>query len=270
LFGGGAQSYQLHVQPPPQIHRANAAQLPNAAAPQTLTIATPQSLHGLRSGISADVTVYVPSGYQDPAQQRTYYPAIVIDGTGPHSDDLLSGFGQGKPGADVAALLIYVDTGTGPAIPATNLAGAAGQQGALFWDQDLRSAIAARYRVESGPENWAVLGVNETAAAAGTLAVLSSGYYAAAATYGPWSRPADTQDPAAAAVTPEQWLKLYPGPPSSLLLVDADEQTRAALSGQTGELHVTTEQTLPLDRTLAWLTRTMNQDMRQEGPTRWA
>ena len=270
LFGGGTQGYQLHVQPPPPVGRVNAAQLPNAGATQTLTVATPQTLHGLRSGISANVTVFVPSGYQDPAQQRTDYPAIVIDETGPDLGPLPKSLAYGKPATDIAALLIYVDTGSQPAIPCTDLAGAAGQQGALFWDQDLRTAIAAHYRVGLGPENWAVVGLNRTAACAGTLAVLSSGYYGAAATFGPWTEAPDSQDPAAAAVNPEQWLKLYPGPPSSLLLVDADAQTKAVFSGGVGGLQVTTQRTYTLQQMLTWLVQALNQSSAQEGPAQWA
>ena len=255
LLGGGAQNYQLHVQPPPSIAKFDAAQLSGGG--------TALALHGLRSGISADLTVFVPPGYQDTSQQHTRYPTIVIDDTG------LVGAapkGFGVHAADVPALLVYVTSASVPAIPCTDISGVPGQQGALFWDQDLRTAIATRYRVDLAPENWGVVGIGGNAACAGTLAVLGSAYYGAAATWGTWTEPADLQDPSTAAVTPAQWLKLYPGPPSSLLLVDPDEQTKAVFSGDVGRLRVTFQSRLDLDQMLAWLTQATG----GEGAGQWA
>lgn len=74
LFGDGTQSYQLTVQPAAQASTADFQQLSGSG--QTL------SLHGLRSGITAKVTVFTPPGYTDPAQQGTHYPVIVVDEAG--------------------------------------------------------------------------------------------------------------------------------------------------------------------------------------------
>ncbi|HEV2640945.1 MAG TPA: hypothetical protein VGX23_37865 [Actinocrinis sp.] len=255
LLGNGTQSFQLYLKPSATGHGLNSGQLTGTGPTQ--------SLHGLRSGIDANVTVYVPPGYQDPAQQHTRYPTIVVDVTG-QDRPLPRGFA--RHAMNVPALLVYVDSGNAPAIPCTDVAGVAGQQGALFWDQDLRSAIAARYRVDQGPENWGVVGLDETAACAGTLAVLSSDYYGAAATLGPWTEPAGSPDPPAAAVTPEEWLKLYPGPPSSILLVGADEQTRQIFAGDAGQLQVTDQTSLDLDQMVSWLVQVVS----RAGQSRWA
>jgi hypothetical protein len=255
LFGGGAETFQLSVQPAAQVSKANLGQL-TGSGPAL-------SLHGLRSGISALVTVVTPAGYQDPAHQHTDYPIIVVDETGP-----IGPLAQHFSGhaTNVPALLVYVRSGSAPAIPCTDVSGAAGQQGALFWDQDLRSAVSARYRADPAPENWGVVGLGDTAACAGTLAVLSSDYYGAAAAFGPWNDPPDSQDPPTAAVTPGQWLKLYPAPPSSLLLVNADEQTTAAFAGGGGRLRVTNQRSQDFDQMVSWLVQTVE----QPGADQWA
>ena len=172
---------------------------------------------------------------------------------------------------NVPALLVYVDSGGAPAIPCTDAAGTADQQGALFWDQDLRSAIAARYRVDLAPENWGVVGINQTAACAGTLAVISSAYYGGAATFGAWDQAPNPQDPPSAATTPAQWLKLYPGPPSSLLLVDADDATKGVFAGDIGELKVSEQDSSSLEQMMSWLARALAQNSAaQSGASQWA
>ena len=269
LIGDSAQTFQMYAQPASLGQKASLGQLADASASGTT-----QSLHGLRSGISANVTVFVPPGYQDPAQQHTRYPTIVVDETGPtgHFGPLPRNFDLSKHGMNVPALLVYVDSGGAPAIPCTDVAGTADQQGALFWDQDLRSAIAARYRVDLAPENWGVVGMNPTAACAGTLAVVNSAYYGAAATYGAWDQAPNPQDPPDAATTPAQWLKLYPGPPSSLLLVDADDTTKAVFTGNIGELKASEQNTSSLDQMVSWLVQELAQSAaaEQPGATQWA
>jgi hypothetical protein len=242
------------------VAAANAAQIP--AAGSILTASNPLAIHGLRSGISAELTIYPPSGYQDAAQARTQYPVIVVDNTGLSA--LAGGGAVSEPeaqGADtVPAILVFVDTGGSPAIPCINVAGSASQQGALFWDQDLRTALAARFRVSLDPADWAVVGGGANAACAGTLAVLSSDYYSAAATIGPWTEPpSPPQDPPAMADSPGKWLQLYPGPPSDILLVNPDQATMSIFAADTGALRVQSRSGLTDHEVFVWLTQTIDQ-----------
>jgi hypothetical protein len=250
LLGGGAQNYRLQVHPAPAAVAADAGQIPPGDQ---------STIHGLRSGISADLDIDLPPGYQDSSQAHDRYPVIVVDDTGPSGryGAALTYFQQ--HGTDqVPAVLAFVFNGDAPAIACTDVAASPTQQGALFWDQDLRTAIAAHFRVDRNPADWAVVGAGTNAACAGTLAVLSSGYYSAAATIGPWTGPADPpQDPPAAADNPQQWLRLYPGPPSSILLVDPDQATEAVFPADPGALRVTSRTGMTPGQVFAWLVQVL-------------
>ena len=274
LLGGGAQDFELKVRPLPEAAAADAAQIAAGAA----TASGPLAFHGLRSGISANLVIQAPPGYGDPAQAGAQYSVIVVDNTGPA--------GSGGPAITAAqaqqtldpqdsqdpqnpravpALVVYVDTAGGPAIPCTNVSGSAGGQGALFWDQDLRSALSARFRTRPDPSAWAVIGGGANAACAGTLAVLSSGYYSTAATIGPWTQPsASPQDPPAQATSPGRWLSLYPGPPSDILLVDPDQATKSIFAANPGALRVDIRSGLSAREVFDWVSQSVN----RPGPSR--
>jgi len=273
LVGGGAQSFELKVRPLPEVASADAAQISVSGADFTTTTG-PLAMHGLRSGISAELTVYAPAGYQDTAQAGTRYPVIVVDSTGSAGPSGTAVTAPEAQSADnVPALLVFVSNSGEPAIPCTNVAGSANQQGALFWDQDLRTAIATRFRATLNPADWAVVGGGANAACAGTLAVLSSDYYAAAATIGPWAEPASpVQDPPAIADSPGRWLQLYPGPPSDILLVDADQQTKSIFTANPGALRVQAQSGLSAHQVFVWLTQAIGQSngRQPDGTQRWS
>lgn len=257
LVGGGPQSFQLHVQPPPSIEPADAAQI----AAQTPN-GEPQHMHGLRSGISADLTIFTPAGYQDPHQAHTRYPVIVVDNTGPPgSGGVIMGRFVTKGTNEVPALIVVVSTGGAPSIPCIDIAGSPTGQGALFWDQDLRTAIATRYRTRLNAGDWGIVGGGANSQCAGTLAVLSAGYYSVGAALGAWTAPEYPPGsvPPATAVDPEQWLKLYPGPPSDLLLVNPDPATAAAFASNPGALRVSNESGLDADQVFTWVAQTLGQ-----------
>ncbi|HEU5332111.1 MAG TPA: hypothetical protein VFU73_05095 [Actinocrinis sp.] len=249
LFGTGAQGYHVNNHGAVAAN-VNSAQLSSASAGQTTTTMSATSvttldLTGLRSGISARLRVYVPPQYADPAMAQQDFPIIVIDATGEQSaaSDVQA---LGHEPHPLDAVVVVVDTADGSSIPCTDQPG--GAQGGLFWSQDLRSAIAAHYRVALDPGSWGMLGTGPDATCALVSALSDSTRYSAAAVLGP---------PRHSAFDPVWYLNTYPAPPSRILLSEVSGTPTAFLGHVRAPLQVTETPNTDVQGALTWLTQSL-------------
>ena len=181
------------------------------------------TLVGLRSGISAQLQVFLPPQYFDPRHPRRYFPAVVVDANADPDTAGLPASLLHSPDRHPAVIVI-VNGANGRDIPCSGAQD--GQTGELFWGQDLRTAIAARFRVHLNAASWGALSSGPDSDCAAALAVEDAGRYSAAAVLGPWRH----RGPHGPGGDPAQWLRSYPPPPSRLLL-DGLGQPPTALFG---------------------------------------
>jgi len=249
LAGSDSQHYRVDNQGAVAAN-VNATQLTPAPGSQATravnatTIAT-LDLTGLRSGISARLHVYVPPEYADPRLSQQDFPAIVVDATGERAaaDDVQTLSSEPRP---PQAVVVVVDTANGSSIPCTDQPG--GAQGGLFWGQDLRSAIAAHYRVGLGAGSWGVLGTGPDASCALAFALADSSRYAAAAV---------VQPPRHGPFDPVWYLNTYPAPPSRILLAGLVGPAAGFLGHVRPPLQVTVTPNTDMQSTLSWLAQSL-------------
>lgn len=111
-------------------------------------------VHGLRSGVSARVYVYVPPQYA--RDRRQWYPAVLI--LAPPRDMIARRRLPQLAAREIAAgrlrpmLIVIAPTGPG-CIDAPG-----GAQGETFFSQDLPAAIGMAYHVDDAPSSWSVAG----------------------------------------------------------------------------------------------------------------
>ncbi len=262
LFGVGSQRYQLKdsgaVQP-----GVNAAQLqsgtPAGSASQTSAkpggrakeTVVDTTLVGLRSGVTAQLQVFLPPEYYTPADVHRYYPAIVVDdtsdpGVATLASELVSTSHQPP------AVVVIVHGDRKHRIPCVGEQDAATAD--LFWGQDLRTAVADSYRVRLSPAAWGALASGSGNGCAISLALEDAGRYSAAAVVGPW-KPAGPPDTPA---DPAWWLRSYPAPPSRLLFAATGVPPQAILGPVRPPLQVTSAPGPTTDfQTLDWLAQTL-------------
>jgi hypothetical protein len=249
LFGVASQHYQLNSAGgvPSNV---DAAQLQGQAATagssngEVLTT----TLVGLRSGISADVRVFLPPQYFAAASHR-YFPAVVVDANAaPDAAGLASALLR-SPDRNPAVIVI-VDGAGGRDIPCGNQAGPSGE---LFWGQDLRTAIAAKFRVRLNAASWGALSTGSDDDCAATLALEDANRYSAAAVLGPWPR---TGRPGTAA-DPAWWLRTYPTPPVRLLFAGLGQSPDSLLGPVHPPLQVTATADMTEYGAVNWLAQAL-------------
>jgi hypothetical protein len=250
LFGVASQRYKLTsaVAVP---SNANAAQIQGNAATQ----ASPKgevltsTLLGLRSGITADLHVYLPPQYLAASASHRYFPAVVVDANAVSDATGLASALQNSAGGSPAVVVI-VDGAGGRDIPCSYQAG---PTGALFWGQDLRTAIAAQFRVRLNAASWGALSTGSDDSCAAALALEDAGRYSAAAVVGPWPRdgsPGTAADPA-------WWLRTYPAPPVRLLLAGLGKSPESVLGPVHPPLQVTATGTVTEYSAVNWLAQAL-------------
>jgi hypothetical protein len=136
---------------------------------------------------------------------------------------------------------------SGAAIPGVNVP--AGPQGELFWGQDLRAALAARYRVDSSAADWGIAGVGASGGAAINLAVQDSTRYGLAAAVGDWTS-ASAQDSWPGI---DKYLAGVPAPAVRLLYNAAAPAIPGKIRTSDGPLLVAGQSGLDLTSALDWL-----------------
>lgn len=268
LFGTASSRYHLTDDGSPTGHASDAAQLLDLSANGR------GRLTGLRSGLSVQLAVFTPAGYAPStthtpsssprsAHAAAEYPVEVVDLTGGADGQQLPDF---QHLADTYKVIVAVVTdpssaavgasssssslpssSSGSSIPGVNVP--AGTQGELFWGQDLRSALAARYRVELDPADWGIAGVGASGGAAINLAVQDSTRYGLAAAVGDWtSAPAQDDWPGI-----DQYLATAPAPSVRLLYNAAAPAIPRKIQTSDGPLLVAGQTGLGLGGALDWL-----------------
>jgi hypothetical protein len=242
LFGVASQQYRLTSGAPVPTD-ADAAQLRRSAAASategTLVTAT---LVGARSGITANLSIYLPPQYSA-VHARRYLPAVVVDANAAPDVQQLTTALLHAPNRHPAVIVI-VDSADGRNIPcAADAPG--GPVGELFWGQDLRTAIASRFRVHLGANAWGALSSGPDADCATDLAIQDAGRYSVAAALGPW--------PHSAHGNPAWWLRTYPTPPVRLLFAGLGQPPDALLGPVHPPLQVTAAAAMTPYQAVDWL-----------------
>jgi len=252
LFGVASQHYQLSDAQgvPTGVDAAQFQGGPNPAAagsPQGEVLTS--TLVGLRSGITADVRVFLPPQYFA-AAQHSYFPAVVVDaGTDSDATGLATALLH-APDRHHPAVIVIVDGMNGGDIPCAYQPGPTGE---LFWGQDLRTAIAARYRVRLDAASWGALSTGSDDDCAAALALEDAGRYSAAAVLGPWrrsGRPDTAADPA-------WWLRTNVPPPVRLLFAGLGQSPDSLLGPVRPPLQVTATADMTEYSAVEWLAQAL-------------
>ena len=253
LFGVASQRYQLTSAGGVPAN-ANAVQLQGNPATQATQGSSQgevltSTLVGLRSGITADLHVFLPPQYLAASASHRYFPAVVVDAnTASDATALASALQHSADGSP--AVVVIVDGAGGHDVPCGYQAG---PTGALFWAQDLRTAIAAQFRVRLNAASWGALSTGSDDNCAAVLALEDAGRYSAAAVLGPWPRngsPGTAADPA-------WWLRTYPAPPVRLLLAGLGQSPESVLGPVHAPLQVTATAAMTEYSAVNWLAQAL-------------
>ena len=248
LFGVASQSYQL-TDAGSVPAEAQAAQLqadPPGAASTHGQVYT-STLAGLRSGVTADVRVFLPPQYFLAASANRYFPAVAVQASSDADAAGLASDLQHAPAARIPAVVVIVTGATGRALPCSYSSDPTGE---LFWGQDLRTAVAGRFRVHLDAGSWGALASGPDRDCAAALAVDDAGRYSAAAVLGPAS-------PGAAAQTPPWWQHTYPAPPVHLLLAGLGPSAGIQAGPPRPPLQITVADTMTELGAVNWLAETL-------------
>ena len=246
LFGNSSSQYRLN----------------NAGAPGTVVHNTQQlivaadgrdQLVGVRSGVAAQVSVFTPAEYVAPPEATKRFAVEVVDLTGGEGGQALPDFQQLANTYRLIVAVVTDSASTGP-VPGVNVP--EGTQGELFWSQDLRTALAAHYRVAESSADWGVAGVGQSGGAAINLAVQDSTRYALAAAVGAWTS-GPTQDSWPGI---DRYLSGVPTPAVRLLYNPAARNIPSKILGTDGQLQVVTQTSLTLSSALDWLGASIEAD----------
>ncbi|MBR7832331.1 hypothetical protein KDL01_03625 [Actinospica durhamensis] len=251
-------------------------------------------LGGVRSGLSASLQIYPPTDYASRAEAHRHYPVEVVNLTG-GSPSLASAIYQQV--ANTYQVMVVVVTGTSDAAPAsptatvstasagstastsstastapTGSTGSAslltipgvnvphGEQGQLFWSQDLQGALRAHYRVDASAPDWGMAGVGQDGTAAVNLAVQDPSHYGLAAAGGDWTHTAASESWPGI----DTYLASVPMPAVALLYDPTVGDVPARIQASSGALRITRHSGLTLVDELDWLGRSLeaNADVR--------
>jgi hypothetical protein len=210
-------------------------------------------LTGVRSGVSAEISIFTPAGYVSAPDVAKRFAVEVVDLTGGEGDQALPSFQQL---ADRYRLIVAVVTDSASAGPVPGVNVPEGTQGELFWSQDLRTALAAHYRVAASSAEWGVAGVGPSGGAAINLAVQDSTRYALAAAVGNWtSAPVQDSWPGI-----DRFLAAVPTPAVRLLYDPTAPNIPGKIRATDGQLLVATQSGLSLTSALDWLGASIEAD----------
>jgi hypothetical protein len=214
-------------------------------------------LTGLRSGVSAEISIFTPADYASAPEAAKSFAVEVVDLTGGEGDQVLPSFQQLANNYRLIVAVVRDSASTGP-VPGVNVP--EGTQGELFWSQDLRTALASHYRVADSSADWAVAGVGPSGCAAINLAVQDSTRYALAAAVGNWtSTPPQDSWPGI-----DRFLAAVPTPAVRLLYNPAAPNVPSRLRAPDGPLQIVTQPGLTLTGALDWLGASIKADEAQE------
>ena len=237
LLGNSSSQYHLNNAGDPAATVHNTQQLIIAADGRGRLV-------GVRSGVDAQISVFTPADYVAPLEAAKHFPVEVVDLTGGAGNQAPPNYQQL---ANSYRLIVAVVTGPGGPVPGVNVP--KGVQGELFWSQDMRTALAAHYRVDTAAADWGVAGVGGSGGAAINLAVQDSTHYGLAAAVGDWTGvPAQDSWPGI-----DTFLTGAPTPAARLLYDPSAPNIPARLRTTSGSLLVATQHGLTLGNALAWL-----------------
>ncbi len=250
LFGVASQHYQLNDAQgvPTNVDAAQFQGGPATAASPHGDLLT-STLIGLRSGITADVRVFLPPQYFDAPPLR-YFPAVVVDASTASDATTLASALMHAPDRRHPAVIVIVDGVNGRDIPCGYQPGPTGE---LFWGQDLRTAIAARFRIRLDAASWGALSTGSGDDCAADLALQDADRYSAAAMLGPWKhsgRPGTAADPA-------WWLRTNVPPPVRLLFAGLGQSPDSMLGPVRPPLQVTAAPDMSEYDAVDWLAQTL-------------
>ena len=250
LFGVASQHYQLTDAEgvPADVNAAQFQGGPATTASSPDGELLTSTLVGLRSGITADVRVFLPPQYFGAPPHR-YFPAVVVDASTVSDATGLAGTLLHTPDRRHPAVIVIVDGVNGRDIPCGYQPGPTGE---LFWGQDLRTAIAARFRVRLNAASWGALSTGADDECAPALALEDADRYSAAATLGPWRHPGHpgTADPAG-------WLRSNIPPPVRLLFAGLGQSPDSLLGPVRPPLQVTATPDMSEYSAVDWLAQTL-------------
>jgi hypothetical protein len=251
LLGTASSQYHLSDHGPAGNDGADAGQLRlggGATAATAEVGGTSGEVTGVRSGMKAQITVYLPSGYRQGPKARAL-PVEVVDLTGA---DAQASAGDPEPGYqkladDYHVLVAVVSKPSGPPIPGVNVP--RGTQGELFWSQDLRQALTTHYAVDVPAADWGIVGIGQSGGAAINLVVQDSDRYGIAAAVGDWtSAPVQDDWPGI-----DRYLGSVPAPAVRLLYDSSAPNIPSRLRGSDGPLLVASQSNLSLAAAADWL-----------------
>ena len=244
LFGTASARYALKDAGAPPVAAKDSLQVvPAPGGGQS-------RMTGVRSGLSALLSVYTPANYTaKPEAGRTFAVEVV---------DLTAGIG-GQPQPDyqkladsyhVIVAVVGADNSASNAgsavIPGVNVPD--GPQGELFWSQDLRTALSAHFRVSIQAAQWGIAGVDEAGGTAVNLAVQDSSHYGLAAAVGDWaSGPPQDSFPGI-----DKYLSGAPAP-AVRVLYNVTPNVPSKIQSSDGPLQVAPKNGLDLPTALSWL-----------------
>jgi S-formylglutathione hydrolase FrmB len=227
-----------HRHPPT---RKITVRLPPPAGSHAGTI-VPISVTGRASGLTLPVYVYLPAAYQQPADQHTAFPVI----------EALHGYpGSPRSWLDKLHVQRYLDQemATGRMPPTvvlfprqttsalldtecTNLAH--GPKTDTFLTTDVPAAVAARFRVRTDREGWALTGYSAGAFCAINLVLRHPDRYIAAASLSGYAAPGITIGDGSERTTnnPAWRLRHFPQPPIGLYLAYANDDSSSRQQSQ--------------------------------------
>jgi len=247
LFGTASSRYALKDAGAPPVAAKDSLQVvPSPGGGQS-------RITGVRSGLSALLSIYTPANYAAKPEAGRTFPVEVVD--------LTAGIG-GQPQPDyqkladsyhVIVTVVGADGSAGSAgnansavIPGVNVPD--GPQGELFWSQDLRTALSAHYRVSTQAAQWGIAGVDEAGGAAVNLAVQDSSHYGLAAAVGDWtSGPPQNSFPGI-----DKYLSGAPAP-AVRVLYNVTPNVPSKIQSSDGPLQVAPKNRLDLPTALGWL-----------------
>ena len=210
-------------------------------------------LTGVRSGVSAEISIFTPAGYASVPDATKSFAVEVVDLTGGEGNQTLPNFQQVANNYRLIVAVVTDSVSTGY-VPGVNVPD--GTQGELFWSQDLRTALASHYRVADASADWAVAGVGPSGCAAINLAVQDPTRYALAAAVGDWT---DTPPPDSWPGI-DKFLAGVPAPAVRLLYNPAAPNIPSKILANDGPLRVRTQPDLTLSGALDWLGASIQAD----------
>jgi hypothetical protein len=254
LFGTASSRYALKDAGAPPVAAKDSLQVVPAPGGGQSRIT------GVRSGLSALLSVYTPANYAAKPEAGRTFPVEVVDLTAGIGGQQQPDYQKLADSYHVIVAVVAADSSAGsagsaagsassaggPVIPGVNVPD--GPQGELFWSQDLRTALSAHYRVSTQAAQWGIAGVDEAGGTAVNLAVQDSSHYGLAAAVGAWtSGPPQDSFPGI-----DKYLAGAPAP-AVRVLYNVTQNVPSKIQSSDGPLQVAPKNGLDLPTALNWL-----------------